>query len=150
MELQGYVPYESNTPRTIASKDKFVFVRDGHEKVITVLLTRRHNLICRSEGEQGKFELMFTTWDQEDNLPMIYNGGQLFLWVPKDALPSADTPVRIPRTKPAAGESKIAKCRAIYAAHKDLPKDDVLKMFVEQAGCTPQGAVTYYITCRKG
>jgi hypothetical protein len=149
MELQGYAPYESNTPRTITSKDKFVFVKGGHEKVVTILLTRRKNLIVRVDGETSKFELMFTTWTQEDGLPMIHGGGQLFLWVPNDA-PAADAPVRAPRAKAAPGETKIAKCRAIFAANKDLDKDAMIAKFVADAGCTPQGAVTYYITCRKG
>jgi hypothetical protein len=150
MELQGYKPYESNTPRPITSKDKFVFVRDGHEKVITVLLARRKNLICRTEGLKDKFELMFTTWDQQDGLPMIHGGGQLQLWVPVDAPAAEDKPARAPRVKAAPGETKIAKCRAIYAAHKDLDKEALLAKFVAEAGCTPAGAVTYLITCKKG
>jgi hypothetical protein len=150
MELQGYEPYESNTPRIITTKDKFVFVKDGHEKVVTVLLVRRKNLIVRVDGETSKFELMFTTWTQEDGLPMIHGGGQLSLWVPTASAAGEAKPARAPRVKAAPGETKIAKCRAIYAANKDLDKDAMIAKFVADAGCTPAGAVTYYITCRKG
>jgi hypothetical protein len=60
-------------------------------------------------------------------------------------------PPRAPRVKAAEGETKIAKCRAIYAAAPvGATKEEIIAKFIADAGCTPQGAVTYYITCRKG
>jgi hypothetical protein len=53
------------------------------------------------------------------------------------------------RTKPAAGESKIAKCKAFYALNKTLSRDAMQTAFVEQFGCTKQGAVTYFLTCQR-
>lgn len=46
-------------------------------------------------------------------------------------------------------ESKISKCRAIYAAMPGAAKADVVKRFIDEAGCTKMGANTYYITCSK-
>lgn len=68
-------------------------------------------------------------------------------------MPAADA-VKEKRVKPAPGESKIAKCRAIYAAFpfsSDLKADRaaIIQKFIDDVKCTPQGAVTYYITCSK-
>lgn len=152
MELQGYQPYAANTPREITTRDKLVRMDPlGEQTVIAILLTRRKSLICRADGQQTKFELMFTTWTQEDpRFPLLYNGCTYQLYVPVDATPAADKPVRAPRVKAAPGETKIAKCRAIFAANPTLDKDAMIAKFVADAGCTPAGAVTYYITCRKG
>lgn len=62
--------------------------------------------------------------------------------------------VKEKRVKPAPGESKIAKCKAIYAAYPfsaDLKADraGIIKKFIEEVNCTPQGAVTYFLTCAK-
>lgn len=151
MELQGFVPYESNAARPITSKDKFLFVVDGRERVVDILLTRRNSLVCRAEGAVAKFELMFTVWTQEDGMPLIHNGGQLYLWVPRPVpAPVAIERRKAPRPPLACGESKIAKCRAIYAEAPTLDKVAMIKRFVDEAGCTPLGAVTYYLTCKKG
>jgi hypothetical protein len=152
MELQGYVPYASNTPHQITSRDKLVAVTDkGTTFVVNILLTRRKVLICRKANDEHakKFEMYFTVWDQQDGLPRIANGYQWTLYVPVDA-PASDAKPVVKRVNAAPGETKIAKCRAIYAAHKDLDKEALLAKFVAEAGCTPAGAVTYLITCRKG
>ena len=64
------------------------------------------------------------------------------------------TPTAPKRVKPAPGESKIAKCKAIYAAYPfgDDAKADraaVTQKFIDEVGCTAQGAVTYWHTCSK-
>lgn len=56
---------------------------------------------------------------------------------------------KVKRVKAAPGETKMDKCKVIFAAHRDAPKADVIKMFIEQAGCTPAGANTYFLTCKK-
>lgn len=62
----------------------------------------------------------------------------------------ADLEPATKRVKPAAGESKIAKCKAFYADNKDkLTRVEMTAAFVDQFACTKQGAVTYYLTCAK-
>ncbi len=150
MDLQGYEPYADNAPRPITTRDKLVRIgKDGAEAVINILLTRDNRIICRAaEGDAPKFELFVTTWTQEDGKPLI-NGGMLWkLYVPQgSAAPAVDAAPK--RERPQKGESKLDKCRAIYAANKHLDRAAIKKMFVEQAGCTEGGANTYYLTISK-
>lgn len=54
------------------------------------------------------------------------------------------------RQRPAKGESKLDKCRAIFkAAPVGAAKADVVAKFVSDALCTPAGANTYYLLLKK-
>jgi hypothetical protein len=145
MELEGYKPY-AGPERVITSQDKLVRMDPtGEETVVNILLTRRTNLICRTEGAPNKFELFFTTWSQEDGVPLIHAGSTFRLFVPVGA---AAAPVAAKREKPAKGESKLDKCRAIFKANASLDKVAIKKLFIE-AGCTEGGANTYYLMIKK-
>lgn len=151
MELQGYEPYVANQPREIKTADKLVRIsKDGKETVINILLTRDNRIICRAaEGDAPKFELYVTTWTQEDGMPMI-NGGLMWkLYVPVGSKAPEGAPVEAKRERPAKGESKLDKCRAIFKANAGLDKAAMKKLFVEQGGCTEGGANTYYLTISK-
>jgi hypothetical protein len=110
-----------------------------------LLLRKDHCIVLVSAGPQA---------GKKVNMPLVFpatiDGVIYHVDVPEQAASAVDAPVRAPRAKAAPGETKIAKCRAIFAANKDLDKDAMIAKFVADAGCTPQGAVTYYITCRKG
>lgn len=50
--------------------------------------------------------------------------------------------------QPDAG-SKFDQCLKIYKSNKDrLFKQDMIDLFIKQAGCTPAGASTYYYKCK--
>lgn len=147
MELQGYEPY-AGPERVITSQDKLVRMDPtGEQTVINILLTRRTNLICREQGGTKKFELLFTTWTQEDpRFPLLHNGSTYRLFVPVGAATAAAPAAK--REKPAKGESKLDKCRAIFKANASLDKAAIKKLFIE-AGCTEGGANTYYLMIKK-
>lgn len=66
------------------------------------------------------------------------------------AAPEAGAETPAPKAKKDKGETKIAKCRAIYAASPEgTLKADIVARFVNEAGCTPAGANTYYVTLSK-
>jgi DNA-directed RNA polymerase subunit RPC12/RpoP len=50
--------------------------------------------------------------------------------------------------QPAAG-SKFDQCLKIYNTNKDrLFKQDMIDLFINNVGCTPAGASTYYYKCK--
>lgn len=56
-------------------------------------------------------------------------------------------PVELPATvKP----SKMQMCKQLYAANGHLSRSKMLELFINQAGCTPAGANTYYHTITNG
>lgn len=46
--------------------------------------------------------------------------------------------------------SKMQMCKQLYAANGHLSRSKIIELFVNQAGCTPAGANTYYHTISKG
>lgn len=46
------------------------------------------------------------------------------------------------------GASKWDLCVGLYRRHSSLSRGSLIKMFVEQAACTPAGAATYYAKCK--
>lgn len=107
-----------------------------------LLLRKDHCIVLVSAGEKAgkKISLPLT-------FPATVDGVTYHVNQPDVA---ASTPEAKPvRTKAAPGETKIAKCRAIFLANPTLDKAAMKQLFVEQAGCTPAGANTYYITLSK-
>lgn len=45
--------------------------------------------------------------------------------------------------------SKLDKCANLYVSYQHLGRQMVIAMFVQEAGCTPAGAATYYSTMKK-
>lgn len=113
----------------------------------TILLLRKdHCVVLVKAGPRAgqKMQLPLT-------FPAVVAGTTYHVDMPEAA---ADAPVKEKRVKPAPGESKIAKCKAIYAAYPfsgDLKADraGIIQKFVDEVKCTPAGAVTYYLTCAK-
>lgn len=113
-----------------------------------ILLVRKdHCVVLVSAGPQaGKKVTMPLTY------PATING--VVYCVDKEVAVAAPVTDQPKREKPAPGESKIARCKAIYAAFSftgdaKADKAAIVKRFVEEVGCTPAGANTYYITCTK-
>lgn len=154
MQIQNYTQYVDSAPRQLTTRDRFVFNKHGHQpQEVMIMLVRKDYIICRmsTSSTRSKFTIPVSTWTQEDGIPMMFSGGNLELWVNDPTPKSTSTVVVIKRQRPAVGESKIAKCRAIYGdpANLRLSRDEMIAKFVSDAKCTPQGAVTYYLTCSK-
>lgn len=49
----------------------------------------------------------------------------------------------------AEGETKISKCKALFAAHPEWTREQMEKAFIDDVHCTKAGATTYYLTCKK-
>lgn len=56
-----------------------------------------------------------------------------------------------PATKPSipTGETKLAKCYKLFENYPGYTRAEMINVFVQEAGCTPAGAATYYATCKK-
>jgi hypothetical protein len=53
------------------------------------------------------------------------------------------------RERAPKGETKIDKCTSYFKEHPGLSKEEYIEAFVNQFGCTAQGANTYFHACRK-
>lgn len=56
-----------------------------------------------------------------------------------------------PASKPSVptGESKIAKCYKLFENYPGYTRAEMINVFVQEAGCTPAGAATYYSSIKK-
>lgn len=80
--------------------------------------------------------------------PAVVDGVTYHVDVP-DQQPTAPK-LTSKRVRPVAGQpTKMDKCRKLFADNRSKPKNEIVEMFVNQAGCTAAGANTYYITLRK-
>lgn len=108
-----------------------------------LLLRKDHCIVLVSAGPKtGKKINMPLTF------PVVVDGVTYHVNQPEVAAVPA-TKAKTVREKAAPGETKIAKCRAIFLANPTLDKAAMKQLFVDQAGCTPAGANTYYITLSK-
>lgn len=109
-----------------------------------LLLRRDHCIVLVKAGPKtGKKVSMPLVF------PAVADGVTYHVDVPEETAATSDKPARTPRVKAADGETKIAKCKRIFADNPTLDKEAVIAKFVVDAGCTPAGAVTYFLTCRK-
>lgn len=107
-----------------------------------LLLRKDHCIVLVSAGSKAGKKISMPL-----EFPATIDGVTYHVDRPEAAAASA-TEAKAVRTKAAPGETKIAKCRAIFQANPSLDKAAMKQLFVEQAGCTPAGANTYYLTCR--
>lgn len=136
--------------------DKIIAELDGQlfTPAFEVLLVRKDHIIVRETGKKGAAKLqMPLTWDKNgakldvSTMPMhLYLKGEV------TGLPVAtDTPKKAgPKRDLTGAPTKISMCREIYAANMDKSKEEIIALFVKDAKCTPLGANTYYLTCKKG
>lgn len=109
-----------------------------------VLLKKKDCIVLVSTGEQAGKKVRLPL-----EFPCTVDGVEYVADIPEEVVAApADAPKK---EKVAAGETKIAKCRAIFAEDGiNKTKSEVILRFINEVGCTPAGANTYYLTCRKG
>lgn len=132
--------------------DRLIYMAlTGDESLLEVIMTRKNGVIARVLESDGDFKVgakFVMPVQYTDGWPKPINGGQVQLFHKPGAEVNEVKP-RAVRARADGGETKIAKCRAIYAANKGKSKAEVVALFISQAECTVQGANTYYITCAK-
>jgi SprT protein len=64
---------------------------------------------------------------------------------------AAQAPAATPKPATNRGESKLARCEGWYQHYKVQHADRalIIAVFVNEVGCTPAGANTYYASCKK-
>jgi hypothetical protein len=126
---------------------------EDQHNVYEVLLVRNHKVVARALTDQGVEKgakyLLPKTYHELHGATDLGGSAQLVLFRDPVKLAKQQKKTTAERTRAAPGESKIDKCKAIFAANRDAPKADLIKRFVEEVGCTPAGANTYYLTCKK-
>lgn len=152
MEMQGFAQRQLDAPYKPTTKDRLVIQRPDGEKAYEVMFVRKEGLVLKQLGMVGlkpiKLDWPSSTISPNSTDVKVFSPtGQ---YVPReDASPLPGTDAAPKRTKPADGESKIAKCKAFYTANKTLTREAMQLAFVERFGCTKQGANTYFLTCQR-
>lgn len=146
-DLQGYEQLARDcSPHRATTSDRIVRTEvTGDTTIWSILMVRKTSLIIRQHGTNQKAELRnvdFTGW------PVMWGDAQVQLFRPLNLPETGATAVK--RTRPVIGESKIAKCKQIYASNPTFTREQMIAAFIAEAACTPAGAVTYFLTCKKG
>jgi len=109
------------------------------------LLKKSDLIVLVSAGEQAgkKVRLPLT-------FPCTVDGVEYVVDAPE---PVAAEDVKPKKAGPKRGEgpTKLDKCKAIFAEYKgkDFLKSTVVQRFIDEAACTPAGANTYFLLCKK-
>ena len=109
--------------------------------VMEVLLSRDDHVVARDLKTKAK-----------SKMPLQYLvGGTMVLFRREGSTVEIidATPVKTGSKRVSDKPTKLDACRQIYAEDATKPKSEVLTMFVEIAGCTQQGANTYYCLLKK-
>lgn len=148
-----YLPVDRDTATVYVANvgDRLVFMAmSGDEDVLEVLLTRKKSVVARALTDCNGFEV-----GKKYDMPLEYSmfppmaqGGQVSLY----RKPTVEKVKKAGAVRIAleGGVTKIQRCRELYAANVQLSREEMVALFVKEANCTPQGAVTYFITCKKG
>lgn len=145
------LPHDSFDVRRADVGDRVIYMQmTGDQDVLEVILTRKKSVVARALTASTGF-VVGKKYDMpleySDRFPPMVNGGQALLYkAPKVEKAKKAGPVRAIE----GGITKIQRCRELFAANSGLDKAAMIDLFVREANCTAQGAVTYYITCKKG
>lgn len=114
--------------------------------IAEVIMVRKQGIVARSLlNPKIKYDLPLNYCVSGS----IHNDKHLFLYrSPKNIVIKTPSKTRQKRVK--GGITKIQRCRELYAANPSLDKAAMLELFQREAGCTPLGANTYYLLCKKG
>lgn len=122
----------------------------GDADVLEVLMVRKNEIIARwITGERKGVKVVLPFGKMSGFGPMV-GMSQYHLYTKAAVTPASDAPAPGVKRVKADGPTKIELCRAIYARNPALPKEEMKALFVSEAKCTPAGANTYYLTCKKG
>ena len=133
MRMMGYKPttYHTYDTAECAKKSRsWRYVSTTDPKVVMILKTKRHNMM--QKGLRNYY-------------PTGYKG-HTFKFVGEE-LPVAAQNKQNPTNKPKT--SKMEMCRNIKLANPNASRQQLISLFISQAGCTKAGASTYYYSLNK-
>jgi hypothetical protein len=112
-----------------------------HNIPLKVLLIRDDHMICAmADQKTGQYTHKFT-------VPIPATLKHVELTEPVEGIQVVAQ--HTSKHRAPKGETKIDKCTSYFKANPGLTKEQYIEAFVSQFGCTPQGANTYFHTCRK-
>lgn len=144
-DITGFKRVAITAPYELTTRNKVAMILSSacEFDVFTVLLVRKKTVIAAKKNAAGvtlmKIEIpkivdeLAPTWVYEPEVEAAVK--------PKKA-----GPVRVALE---GGVTKIQRCKELYAANVQMSREEMIALFIKEANCTPQGAVTYYITCKK-
>lgn len=145
-QIQGFKRVMCDEPYALTTKNKVAMILSSNPEfeVFTVLLVRKTTVIAAVRDAKGvaikKIELDRTIVPVNSNY---------WIYEPEVAVDTAPTKEKRVKVALEGGITKIQRCRELFAANAQLDKAAMIDLFVREAQCTPMGANTYYITCRK-
>lgn len=109
-----------------------------------VLLRKKHCIVLVSVGPQAGKKI---------DMPLVYpaqiEGTTYHVDVPQEIEDTSPAEPKRVKTSLEGGVTKIQRCRELYAANPQFTREQMIALFISEAKCTPQGAVTYFLTCKK-
>lgn len=144
-DVVGFKRVAITAPYELTTRNKVAMILSSacEFDVLTILLVRKKTVIAAKKNAAG-VTLM------KVEIPKIVDAlAPTWVYEPEAAeevKPKKAAPVRVLE----GGITKIQRCRELYAANVQMSREEMVALFVKEANCTPQGAVTYYITCKKG
>lgn len=144
-DITGFKRVNLAEPYELSTKNKIAMILDCtcEFQVFTVLLVRKRTVIAAQRNAAGvtlsKIEIPITVGPNDNT------------WVYEPEAAEVVKPKKAGPTRPIEGGiTKIQRCRELFAANVQMSRDEMIELFIKEANCTPQGAVTYFITCKKG
>lgn len=134
--------------------DRIYGERDGQlfEPCLEILLVRNTHVIAREAGKKDakKLELPLA-WGKDGHMNLEIAPYPLHLYSAVGKVPQLAAAVGAKKAGPKRkeGPTKMDKCRELFAANPTLDKAAMVKLFIDEAECTPAGAVTYWSTINK-
>lgn len=121
--------------QAVASPAPFDVYAEG-ENVWEVLFVRDDHFIARNVATKDKRRVTLPAVIQ------FWRGSLQAVDAPADQVPvvAADRPAPAKRE----GESKLDICRRVRAENPDATREQLTQLFIDVAGCTEKGAVTYW------
>lgn len=143
-DIAGFKRIE-NLPYELTTKNKVAMILDsrGEFDVFTVLLVRKKTVVAAVRDAKG------VTIKKIEIGKIVASGDNTWVYEPEVAADTAPTKEKRVKVALEGGITKIQRCRELFAANAQLDKAAMIDLFVREAQCTPMGANTYYITCRK-
>lgn len=117
-----------------------------------VLLVRKDHIIVRERDNKDARKLQLPlAWGKDGHVQPTLSEHPLHLYAVVGDTPTLAL-AKAKKAGPRRGEgpTKMDRCREIFKANPTADKATLIKMFVEEAKCTPAGANTYHNTLKKG
>lgn len=147
-----YVPYAGEQPAIAGSADKLISydTNTGAEYVYEIIMVRKDHVVARIVGKHKVGTVVKMQLPNSWPVQGVMIDSSVFKLYQKPGTAPVAGKAKKAGPKRGDGPTKMDKCRAIVKANPNLAKVEMIAKFVGEAGCTPMGANTYYLTIMKG